>query len=282
MLRRPATLASFSSRYPLAVHVLPLHALKGVLASGALVAKSQIPVSQQRRTTRGVDASLGFTDVVHFYLSRPPEAWRNLPILETQLCPSSDPPFPHVALALLTSSLTDEECAICLWNIAVSRPQVAGLRGGNWTRGTKPERIAQVWQSFKDSKPSMERARGQWNAPARVPTLEGPQITQGLSLFSRAAGRCPELLLRAPVSLRDGFRLWVFSKEDADVAGSLMPTLPMELHAWPGYDAICPETESWRDRIRAYFEGSAPYPKDLDFDRIRRSTKRRRRGIEPQ
>lgn len=126
-------MASFSGKYPVAVHVLPLTALKQVLARGGLLAKSEIPVCQQRRTTRGVDVALGFTDVVHCYLSARPENWLTLPILAAQLGPSCDPPFPHVALTLPTSSLTDDECTICLWNIAVSRPQVKDhCRGGNW------------------------------------------------------------------------------------------------------------------------------------------------------
>jgi hypothetical protein len=208
--------ASFSSRYPVAVHVIPLQALKGVIAGGALLAKRHIPACQQRRTTRRIDSALGFTGVVHFYLSASPESWSAIPILAAQLGPSRDPPFPHVALALATQALTDDECTICLWNIAVSRPQTTGYRGGNWTRGTSPERIADVWKRFRATKPSLRVARGHWNA-ALVPTLEGHQIASNLSLLSRAAGGCPELLLRAPVSLAGRARVCVFSKEDADL-----------------------------------------------------------------
>jgi hypothetical protein len=246
-------MASFSSKYPVAVHVLPLPALKQVLARGALLAKSEIPVCQQRRSTRGVDSALGFTGVVHLYLSAFPENGSALPILAAQIGPSRDPPFPHVVLALPTRTLTDDECAICLWNIAVSRPRVANLcEGGNWARGTAPERIAEVWQRFRATQPALEAARGHWNGAALVPTLEGRQIANNLPLLSRAAGRSPELLLRAPVSLGRDARLCVFSKEDAACVDRLGPGLPMELHAWPEYDAGCPDTAAWRHRIDAY------------------------------
>jgi len=266
--------ASFSSRYPVAVHVIPLQALKGVIAGGALLAKSHIPACQQRRTTRGIDSALGFTGVVHFYLSASPENWSAIPILAAQLGPSRDPPFPHVALAFATGTLTDDECTICLWNIAVSRPQVTNVcRGGNWARGTSGEKVADLWKQFRATDPSLEAARGYWNGAALVPTLERHQIARNLRLLSRAARGCPELLLRAPVSLAEEVRTCAFSNEDADSVERMNPPWPVERYQWPEYDAGCRDTCASRERIGAYLVGDAPYPDDLDFDRVRRRPK---------
>lgn len=148
-------MASFSARYSRAVHVLPLHALKGVWSRQALLGKAQ--ASQQsavlRSTTREVDNELGFQDVVHFYLMGSGVAWNQVPILEAQIGSNIAPPFPHVALEGETDFLHDDECVLCLWNIAVSRPQIPGVKGGNWTRGTRPSRIASVWRAFKEQTP---------------------------------------------------------------------------------------------------------------------------------
>lgn len=123
---------------------------------------------------------------------------------------------------------------------------------------------------FRATQPSLKVARGQWNGTALVPTLEGSQIANNLHLLSRAAGGYPEFLLRTPVSFGEGVRLCVFSKEDAECVDRLRPGLPIDLHGWPGYDAGCPETNSWRNRIQTYFDDDdEPYPQDLDFDRVR-------------
>lgn len=50
----------------------------------------------------------------------------------------------------------------------------------------------------------------------------------------------------------------------------IRPGMPIELHGWSGYDAGCPETNSWRNRIQMYLDDDdEPYPQDRDFDRVR-------------
>lgn len=196
-----------------------------------------------------------------------------LPILGAQLGPSSQAAFPHVALSLPTASLTDDECTVCVWNVAVSRPSVDGIcQGGNWTRGTSPKRIAEVWEAFRRTDPSLRRARGYWNGGILVPTLRGAQIGENLSLLSLAR-RGPELLIRAPVPLNQLAALHVFSEEDADSVHRVAPELAVELHSFPDYDSTGVETTRSRVRIDAYFNGVASYPGDLEFDRIRPRTK---------
>jgi hypothetical protein len=234
-----------------------------------LRAKGQVPLGQQRRTTRKVDSALGFKDVVHFYLVPKAEGWGSLPILGAQLGLSEVAPFPHVALALPTEPLRDEDCTICLWNIAVSRPDVNGYpKGGNWSRGTDPEKIASVWSRFRATQPEARQARGYWNGTALVPTLEKGQIAANGSLFSRAAGKHPELLLRAPVPVGSA-RLHVFSRDDARSVSRLSSEIKLEVHAFDGYDAACAQTAAWRSQIEAYFTGESVDPPALDFDRVR-------------
>lgn len=96
-----------------------------------------------------------------------------------------------------TAALADADCTLCNWNIAVSRPGVPGVaKGGNWTRGTNPERIAEVWRAFRAINPDPRTARGFWGEP-EVPVLAGPQIAGNLPLLGRAPQKTPELLLRS-------------------------------------------------------------------------------------
>jgi len=265
-------MAAFSTAYPVAIHVLPLHALKGVLDSGALLAKAGLQHNRQRVTTRSVDQALGFGHMVHFYLPRHPADWGSLPILAAQLGPSLVAPFPHVAVSLTTSALADEECTLCLWNIAISRPKVKNVcQGGNWARGTSPARIEAVWRSFARTKPPVEAARGYWNPGFLVPTVKESQIGSSLRLLRRAPRQSPELLLRGPVALTRLRRLHVFSEEDAECVRVLAGGPAVELNSVAGYDPRCAETTAWRRQIKAYFNGDVPYPEGLDPDRIRPS-----------
>jgi hypothetical protein len=162
-----------------------------------------------RATTSRTDVALGLCDYVHFYLCRPRTKWIELPILEAQLLGRrTAAPFPHLVLETSTRELTDGECTLCLWNAAVSRPAVKGYcRGGNWTRGTAPDRIIEVWRRFRETGPDASRARGYWNGGIQVPTLCGRQIRRALPLLPRAPRGIPELPLNSPVSLRNGFKL---------------------------------------------------------------------------
>jgi hypothetical protein len=205
---------------------------------------------------------------VHFYLLRRDTPWESIPILAAQLLGSRRPPFPHFVLERQTSDLVDEECVLCLWNIAVSRPKVLGrCRGGNWTRGTNSDSIMEVWHAFRASCPDTGRARGFWNDPILVPTLVGSQIAANIPLLRLAASGTPELLLQSPVQLAGGFKAWAFSKEDQDALSSVLPEqLNLEFAPLPLYAAGSPVTAAWRERIEGYLAGRAPFPSDLDFD----------------
>lgn len=262
--------ASFSAEYPVAIHVAPLHAVKGILARGAILAKSDLDPERQRITTRGIDEALGFRHFVHLYVPRRPSEWWSLPILAAQLGPSPVAPFPHVAISLATSSLADDECTLCLWNVAVSRPAVTGVcRGGNWTRGTAPHRIVEVWRRFAANKPSTAVSRGFWNEGSSVPTLRGDQIRDHLGLLRLAPRRTPELLLRGPIPLSRAINLSVFAAEDLECVRRLGPTIPVKLQRLEGYDSSHSQTAEWRRRIEEYFTADLPYPATLDFDRVR-------------
>jgi hypothetical protein len=176
---------------------------------------------------------------------------------------------------MATRELADAECTLCLWNAAVSRPAVEGhCLGGNWTRGTAPSRIIEVWQRFRETNPDVRRARGHWNDPIQLPTLRGDQIRCALPLLRLAPRQMPELLLRSPLAIRNRFTLWVFSEEDLQVVHFLddlleLNALDVRIHAMPGYEFQSEPTRARRAAIAAYFSGQAPFPAGLDFDRKR-------------
>src|SRR5262245_22496013 len=152
-------MASFSPWFRYAYHVVPLHVLKLVGKEGALLSKArhQEGARVRRGTTAGVDEALGFSDYVHFYLPRrTAESFSGLPILETQIGKSVVPPFPHAVIVVDTQALSDEECTVCNFNIAVSRPAYGNVQGGNHARGTNPALILKHWQGFRASNPSPE------------------------------------------------------------------------------------------------------------------------------
>jgi len=254
--------------------MLPLHALKGVLEERALLAKRDLirrPTAAVRATTSLTDAALGLSDYVHFYLLGQGSPWECVPILATQLLNGREAPFPHVALEMPTSSLEDADCTLCHWNIAVSRPGVPGAcQGGNWTRGTNPKRILEVWRAFRRAGPNEEKARGYWNDPIQVPTLRGSQIAQGLRRLGRAASGIPELLLHAPVRVDDRFTLWAFSDDDMNAVATLQSAwhgIRVRRCVMDGYESQAADTQIWRARIDSYFARRGEFPAALDFDR---------------
>src|SRR5689334_20308951 len=160
-------MASFSSQFPWAYHVFPLHAARGVWANG-LLSKATLQaqgLGLRRQTTHAVDIALGFGGMIHFYLPELPTVdVRTLPILRAQIGEAAAPPFPHVVLVISTKPLRDDDCTICNFNIAVSRPAYDGVRGGNHARGMAPENILAHWQGFRRDNPSAERRRlCEWN-----------------------------------------------------------------------------------------------------------------------
>ena len=91
---------------------------------------------------------------MHFYLLKSSSRWEDIPILQAQLLDGRGGPFPHAALEIQTDGLDDQDCTLCFWNSAVSRPKVPGdCEGGNWTRGTDPARILEVWRLFREQRP---------------------------------------------------------------------------------------------------------------------------------
>src|SRR5579859_7477286 len=105
-------MGSFSSKFPRALHVLPLHALKGILEDGALHASSELhrrTTAAVRSTTSQTDAALGLSDYVHLYLLRPKSQWESIPILATQLLKGRGAPFPHVGIEMDTYAVADNE-----------------------------------------------------------------------------------------------------------------------------------------------------------------------------
>ncbi|MGO9597728.1 MAG: hypothetical protein ACLP7Q_06980 [Isosphaeraceae bacterium] len=269
-------MASFSTMFRYAYHVVPLHALKQIGKGKCLLSKSQQQegIRLRRSTTAGVDEALGFSDYVHFYLPRRTVVeFSDLPILAAQLRESVDAPFPHAVIVVDTQDLKDEECTVCNFNIAVSRPGYGKVKGGNHARGTNPTTILGHWRGFRDSSPSAERVRRSfWHEGLAVPVLTGTQITDG----PRSVGfrtRMPELLIRSCYSLRPSDTLYLFSNLDL----ASLQRMPDALEARVG----CSETLAWyaardrvdqsvRRRIEAYFEHSdVPFPDELNFDRVR-------------
>ena len=269
--------ATFSARFPRAVHVLPLQAVRGILEDRALLAKTALrgPSVAVRATTFQTDLVLGLADYVHFYLLQPQSQWEQIPILATQLLTGRGAPFPHVALETDTGALADHDCVLCLWNIAVSRPGVDGhCKGGNWTRGTNPATVLLAWQRFRDQQPGHRRARGYWNDPFRIPTLRGEQIAEMSALLGRASAGMPELLLPSPVPIGNHFTLWVFSGEDVKVLRPLRGLLKssgvrLRKRSLENYECLASDTVTWRALIARYFAGQSAFPAGLDFDRKR-------------
>ncbi|MBK9755811.1 MAG: hypothetical protein IPO88_20350 [Nannocystis sp.] len=208
-------MASFSTTHPFAYHAFPLTAARSIWTTAALLGKDdQGSAVHPRWTGADTDRRLGFSRYVHLYLPRRGTTPGALPILAAQLQPARDPACPHALLVVPTDNLADPDCSLCNWNIAVSRPGVPGVaKGGNWTRGTNPERIAEVWRAFRARSPDPVKARGFWSDP-EVPILTGDQIAANLRLLSRAPQKTPELLLRSPARVFAGATLLAFSRAD--------------------------------------------------------------------
>lgn len=266
-------MASFSATHPYAYHVFPLTAARGIWRTGALLGKDDLAgIGQTRRTTAAVDRHLGFSRFVHFYLPRVGTPWTELPILGAQLGPATHPASPHVLLVLPTDSLADEHCTICNWNIAVSRPTVPNVcKGGNWTRGTNAQRIAEVWSAFRAMNPTPEQARGLWGAP-NVPVLAGRDIQPNLRLLRLAPRRMPELLLASPARVFERAKLIAFSHKDRASLARLGPPpggMALELGTFPGYDPDGDPLGALRQDLDNYLAGEHERPPALDFDAIR-------------
>jgi hypothetical protein len=185
--------------------------------------------------------------------------------------PAREPPFPHGIIEVESAGLDDSECVICNWNLAVSRPAVAGVvRGGNWARGTKPTRIREVWDAFRQTAPSVDRARGYFNPGRAVPTLEREQIRPNLRLLRRAPRGIPELLLHSEVSLSRVSRVIAFSNADADlIAAAAAPDVRLEVAAFPGYDGSTVSTHT-RERLRRLLvEGHDEDQREWVYDSVR-------------
>lgn len=261
-------MASFSQDFPLAFHVFPLTAARGIFHAGALLSKARLgPEGVGRRTTRDVDRALGFDDFVHFYLPRAGSRFERLAILGAQLAPARRPAVPHAAIELDTAALGDADCVVCNWNIAVGRPGVEGVcRGGNWSRGTDPRRIAEVWDAFRAAEPSVDRARGFLAGP-KVPILPGDTLAEQWRLMKRD-GRTPELLIRGRAPLGRATRVHVFSEADERSLSVLPLPVGVEItrSTFDGYPPSADPLEAEARRaLDAYLARGGHCP-DIDFD----------------
>jgi hypothetical protein len=273
-------MASFSTKFRYAYHVAPLHAFKPIWQKRALSSKAVLAGGEgvRRLTTAKVDELLGFSDFVHFYLPRQTEVdYSGLRILDAQMRKSSVPAFPHLVLVVDTKDLKDEDCTICNFNIAVSRPAYPGVLGGNHTRGTAPETIREHWRRFRASRPSEEKLRrSYWHDGLEVPVLAGKQITDKPARVGFGT-KMPELLIRRRYAIRDADSFVVFSEFDLATVrllsglAQMQKTEAAELEWYAASDRVAKKD---RDAIETYFkDADAPFPTDLNFDRIRPGSK---------
>jgi hypothetical protein len=254
-------MASFSSEFPYAIHLFPLHAWKSIEASGRLLSKKdrgEIGLTIERRSSGEVDRALGFTDHVHFYLSRTGDS-SDASILASKMGRAK--PFPHLALRISTRHLEDKDCIVSCWNIARSKPRV-----GFWPPGTTPSQIREEWDRFRGSRPGAA-SRGHWVDPLAVPVLMPSHFGTQEALL-RTKGE--ELLLRSPFGFGAAEpQLWSFSSWDTRSLLLLgKPTLRLVSKVVKGYTSMPadPVDTATRDAINDYLTSpSAPLP-DLDFD----------------
>jgi hypothetical protein len=259
--------------YPFAYHVFPLHLARDIWRAGALLSKKERGACGShvaRPTTAAVDEALGFDDVVHLYLPKRGTPITALPILDAQLRPSQVPPFPHAVLRVPTHAL-GPDALLCCWNIAVSRPKsaAAGVKGGNWARGTPAARIAGVWDAFRGEEPEFERARGRWVVARKVPVLLATDVPSHRGLLQRPRGG-PELLIRDRLPVRSPMSVIVFGERDRGLLERPGPApggIQIEVRRFPGYGAEAASTVEAYARIERHLQGEQVG--DLDFDRVR-------------
>lgn len=183
------------------------------------------------------------------------------------------PAFPHFVIVLDTTDLRDEECTICNFNIAVSRPAYPGVRGGNHDRRTAPTKISEHWRRFRDSNPSKNKLRSSyWHVGLDVPVLAGKQITENPAGVG-CKTNTPELLIRGQYTIPAAVSFVVFSEFDLATArlipgiANVKKTNADGLEWYAALDRVADEV---RGVIKAYFkDADAQIPANLDFDQIR-------------
>jgi hypothetical protein len=261
-----------TAQFPFAYHVLPIFAVYGVWADRALKSKANLPTHVSRPTTAHIDGAMGFSNYVHCYLARD-TTFEKFPILAAQLGPSPVPPFPHVLLQIPTTTLLTEQAIVCNWTIAISRPNIPGVvQGGNWSRGTRSERIVEIWQAFRASAPSLQQARGLWYDEYQLPVLRGSAIRMHLDLImQRARGNMPELLLPTRVDLPPGTRIHVFSQNAFDIlaASTIPPQVSLVQSTFPGYAPEQVDDQTWTSLRHAILDNKTPSMRFV-FDAIRK------------
>lgn len=276
-------MASFTKTHRFAYHVVPLHALKPVWESKALLSKrhAQRKISLSRRTTAAIDAALGFEDYVHFYLPKGQTLdFSKLSILSAQIGESLAPAFPHVVLVIDTSRLTDHACTVCNFNVAVSRPSYGEVKPGNHARGTSAEKILKHWHGFRAGSPDAVQLRyGEWVDGLEVPVLTSESIAQNPQFVGMGSkSKVVELLIRNQYDLHEDDRFYCFSAFDLNSV-SVMPASPQLKLApsnpflwYASEDRVAPKD---RRAIEQYFAGTATgIPSNVDCDRIRKRPKR--------
>lgn len=281
-------MASFTRTHRFAYHVVPLQALRPIWESKVLLSKAnpRRSISLKRRTTASVDAALGFERFVHFYLPKGGTIdFSKLSILSAQIGESVVPAFPHVVLVVDTGHLADQDCTVCNFNIAVSRPAYKGVGdkgvgGGNHSRGTSPEKIRDHWRGFRAGSPKPVRLRyGEWVDGLEVPVLSSEVIARSPQHVGHGTKKkVAELLIRDQYDLNEADRFYCFSEFDLKSVARMPDPPPIELAAsrpfewYAREDRVTPED---RRAIEQYLTGRTPdFPAHLDCDRIRPQPKR--------
>lgn len=265
-------MATFYQDFPYALHVVPLHAWKSIVASRTLLSKDDRQregIRIERSSSAAVDRALGFTKHVHCYLSR--EGTANtadgISILRSKLLRTS--PFPHIVLRISTRALPDEDCTVCCWNIAKSQPKAGALNGGLWLGHATPDDILAHWNVFRKSKPPVHKARGYWEQGLHVPVLNKIHFKTDAALL-RTNGQ--ELLLRSPFALPADTQVWSFSGWDSRSLRVLKSSASFGLSQFaktlPGYSdcKVDPVDPRIRVAIERYFGDPIAKMPSLEFD----------------
>lgn len=282
-------MASFSDRFRYTYHAVPLHALKPLFACGRLLSKSDLGsdhVAHQRQSTGAIDRILGFSSFVHFYLPEKTELdFAPLPILQTQISESRVPAFPHAVLVFDTQRIQEEDCVICNFNIARSKPKVDDSRSyGSVLSSDTPDSVLEHWRAFRATVTDPHSLRrSAWESGLEVPVLTGSallnrpnDIGYGSPKHADSQGTkvaVPELLLRSPVLISGDVEVCVFSNWDHETVSLLkiprrVKTITATAYKW--YTEQDRVAVAVREKINGYFcDSAACFPSDLDFDRPR-------------
>ncbi|SCM82325.1 hypothetical protein KL86SPO_50096 [uncultured Sporomusa sp.] len=157
-------------------HITPLHYLPSIINEQTLYSKDKLRRKGMgvvpRPSSCNIDVTLGFSNYVHTFPIRNihrssinQAQIKEIPILKNKL----EKGFPHVCLRIPISIFTNP--IICWWNAAKGHPNG---NCGNWSA----QRIKQEWLNHMNNDISLKRAKGFFNPPIIIPTVNSPaQLT---------------------------------------------------------------------------------------------------------